>query len=193
MSSRSVKTGKFSRKMLVGNTFYDPAAYYLIERQTLSSDTALLTFSSIPQTYQHLQLRVLGRSSTIANSILAIRFNSDTGSNYANHRLGGNGSTASASNATAETYCKTYWIPASDWTAGQFGVSIIDIHDYTSTTKNKTVRALTGRDQNGGGEISLTSSLWLSTSAITSISLLLDTGASFISSSTFALYSIKGA
>jgi hypothetical protein len=77
-------------------------------------------------------------------------------------------------------------------TANAMGSGILDIHDYTSTTKNKTFRSITGRDNNGSGQITLYSGLWLSTSAITSISLN-TSGSNFTTASTFALYGIKGA
>ena len=70
------------------------------------------------------------------------------------------------------------------------GVSIIDIHDYASSTKNKVIRTVSGNDQNGAGNIYLTSGLWLSTAAVTSITLF--TTANYLNT-TFALYGVKGA
>jgi len=72
------------------------------------------------------------------------------------------------------------------------GTSIIDVHDYASTTKNKTVRTMTGFDSNGAGQITLVSSLWMSTAAITSMSIISSVGSNFTTNSTFALYGIKG-
>jgi hypothetical protein len=64
--------------------------------------------------------------------------------------------------------------------------------DYTNTNKNKVYRTLGGFDANGSGEQGLFSGLWMSTSAITSIDLITNSG-SWTSSSSFALYGIKGA
>ena len=75
------------------------------------------------------------------------------------------------------------------------GVSIVDIHDYASSTKNTTVRSLVGWDSNNdvdGGYIRLTSGLFNNTASVTSISLV-DLGGNFTTTSTFALYGIKAA
>jgi hypothetical protein len=80
-------------------------------------------------------------------------------------------------------------------TSGIFGVSIIDIHDYASTTRNKTFRFLTGNDRNGAGILALFSGLWMSTSAITSLTFVpnnIGGAQTFISGTTFSLYGIKG-
>lgn len=176
-------------------TVIDPAATWLIARQTLSSDTASITFSSIPSNYKHLQLRIMAKD-TVANSTvqsITMQFNSDTGSNYAYHRLEGSGSAASASGAATQTS-----VLISDCSIGNsstsniFGVSITDILDYTSTTKAKTVRALGGADKNAaGGYIALSSSLWTGTSAISTIKLTAG-NTSFLTGSTFALYGMVG-
>ena len=70
-------------------------------------------------------------------------------------------------------------------------MSIIDIIDYASTTKNKTVRAFFGLDLNGSGSVTLGSGLWMNTNAITDINI--NAAADpMAAGSTFALYGIKG-
>jgi hypothetical protein len=73
-------------------------------------------------------------------------------------------------------------------------VGIIDIQDYVSTTKNKTVRSITGNNSNNvnTGYVSLASGLYRATTAITSISLIDASAIAFGTSSTFALYGIRG-
>jgi hypothetical protein len=74
-------------------------------------------------------------------------------------------------------------------------VSILDIHDYASTTKNKTTRSFFGSDVNISDtayDLRLTSGLWRSTDAINTITLFASAIA-FTAGSTFALYGIKGA
>jgi hypothetical protein len=67
-----------------------------------------------------------------------------------------------------------------------------DFLDYTSTTKNKTIRSLLGQDNNGSGYIQFQSDLWINTAAITSLTIL-STGGDYINQySQFALYGIKG-
>lgn len=159
-----------------------------IATATGTGSSGVITFSSIPSTYQHLQLRCLTSSTITGNYYLDLnmRFNSDTGSNYNQHWLYGDGSTVTAGGQAA-TYCLI----------GQLGdvntraATIIDIHDYASTTKNKTVRSFNGVDRNGSGTSSIRSSLWRNTSAINSITIY--SGDNFSTNNVFALYGIKGA
>jgi hypothetical protein len=75
--------------------------------------------------------------------------------------------------------------------ANYFAATNIDILDYASTTKAKTVRALGGNDRNGYGRIQLSSGLWFATpQAITSIVLTTD-GTAFAENSQFALFGVK--
>lgn len=148
-----------------------------------------ITFSSIPSTYKHLQIRMNSRYS-VTDTRLDITFNSDTATNYAYHWLVGDGTAASAANGTSQTAA----LGAGYATGGTniAAPSIVDIHDYSSTTKAKTVRAFNGWDTNGSGRIRLMSGLWTSTSAINSITLTLSAG-TFATGTSIALYGIKGA
>ena len=177
-----------SRSLLAGNTAYDPAATWLIQRVN-PTGASTLTFSSIPGTYKHLQIR-FAMTTAAAGYAPQIQFNSDTGNNYARHRLYCDGATVSAGGAATQD---RGWL-------GDFGlastttqpmVGIVDILDYASTSKAKTVRAITGVDANGSGGLSLTSSLWTSTSAITSVTIFFS-GSTFSGSSTYALYGMVG-
>jgi hypothetical protein len=180
---------------LAGNAAYNPSSYESIASQTLGSNAATVTFSSIPSTYQHLQIRCLVRSTTAATGqdALAIRLNSDTGTNYADHLLYGDGAAAAASGSASRSNMRAdLTIPRNGNTANIFGTVIVDLHDYASTTKNKTIRNFGGQDRNGAGYISLSSGLWMNTSAVNTILLYPDSN-SFLAGSTFALYGIKGA
>jgi hypothetical protein len=75
--------------------------------------------------------------------------------------------------------------------ASNFGVSVVDILDYANTSKNKTTRALAGQERNSTGVVNFWSSLWMSTSAINSITIVPDSS-TFRAGSKFALYGIKG-
>jgi hypothetical protein len=156
-----------------------------------------ITFSSIPSTYKHLQIRFIGRNSFVTSGIdadLYVVVNGDTGTNYAQHTLWGTGAAVS-SNAQAPSIDAPYLRRAITYngeTSGLFGVGIIDIHDYASTTKTKVFRSFHGQDRNGSGTVVMQSILWNSTSAITSISLTTGGSDTFVSGSTFALYGIKG-
>lgn len=181
------------RSMLAGNDAYIPTSFESIASNTLTSNTASVTFSSISGTYQHLQLRINARTDRSAvDDFLLVRFNSDTGSNYTYHILRGNGSAVTAVGGTSQASIDAPWVSAASASADMFGSVIIDIHDYASSTKYKTTRTVSGYDQNGSGSIRLSSGLWLNTNAITSISIAPGLGTNLVNKSTFALYGIKG-
>jgi hypothetical protein len=171
----------------------DPGAMIPLATTTLTTTTANITFSNIPQEYEHLQIRVLARGSSTNSFAIMVRLNSDTGSNYASHRLDSNGSSASAnadSNVTA--MYPNVMMPMSSAGANTFGTGIFDILDYSNTNKNKTLRVLFGFDNNGSGQVGLGSGLWRSTSAVTSVALIPQFD-SFVQYTQAALYGIKRA
>jgi hypothetical protein len=158
-----------------------------------SGGSSSVTFSSIPSTYQHLQIRAIGHYQGTASAYqnLQMQFNSDTGSNYVYHRLYGNGSSASADASASTTKINTPWIPDDTYTSN-YGAQIIDILDYASVSKNKTIRVLGGFDGNGSGFLGLFSGAWLNSStAISSVSIFIPLN-TISQYSSFALYGIKG-
>jgi hypothetical protein len=164
----------------------DPGAMIPITTTTLSTNTASVTFSDIPQNYEHLQLRVMASASSNFSGV--INFNSDTtATNYYTHAMFGNGATT-----TAQAYNASY-MPYYTGISPNFSSSIIDILDYSNTNKYKTVKSLFGQDANGSGNVGLTSLLWKNTNAITSIRLTVDGSATWSQYSHFALYGIKRA
>lgn len=158
---------------------------------------ATISFSSIPQTYKHLQIRGIGRS---ANAVTAdqtkMQMNGDTStSNYAFHALIGNGSTVSSAgygSGIVAGITPVIRFTGANATANVFGVTVFDILDYSLTTKYKTVRVLHGYDLSGSGEVQLASGVWLSTSAVTSLDISIQTSGNFAQYTSFALYGIKG-
>jgi hypothetical protein len=169
-------------------------SYESIATTTVGSGGAsIITFSSIPSTYQHLQIRFMGRGLVASsNDSILIRYNSDSGSNYVIHRLYGDGSSAGAQGFTSQTYTIAGDMPAATSSLSQTqGVSIVDILDYKDTNKNKTTRILAGRDENGVGYVWFNSSLWQNTAAITSITVQAGNG-NLAQYSQAALYGIKG-
>jgi hypothetical protein len=168
---------------------HDPGGLIPLQVITVGAAGASnITFSNIPNTYEHLQLRCIAKGTTGSIQVNS-RFNSDTGSNYTEHDLLGDGSSVSAYGAGNIT-----WIPLGGvaTAANTFAAYIIDILDYDNTSKYKTVRALRGFDSNGSGNVGLFSGLWRNTAAITQIDLIANTG-NFTQYSQFALYGVKGA
>jgi hypothetical protein len=173
-------------------------AYESIATQTVgASAVSSITFSSIPSTYTHLQIRSLWKGSITSFDYEYVELTiNGSSSGYAYHNIRGDGSAvvAGGGGSLDRTY-PSFSLPSSNASyANMFGTGIIDILDYTNTNKNKTIRALSGFDGNGSGNVSLSSGLWQNTSAITSISLKPQSGSSnFTQYSQFALYGIKGA
>ena len=157
-----------------------------------------ITFSSIPSTYKHLQIRILTRMTRAVSyaSQCPITFNSDTTNYYRGHYLNGDGSTASAGAFTGGTPlgCWSVWAVGNSATANAFSANIVDILDYQNSNKYKTVRTLYGTDINGvNGDVGLYSSLFMSTAAITDLTITCSNSSNFMQYSSFALYGIKGA
>jgi hypothetical protein len=168
-------------------------AYDSLATVTLSATTAGVTFSGIPSGYKHLQVRVLARSAAAAvNDDFLVRFNSDSGNNYVGHALTGNGSTAGGT-ITGSTSTNTLYqalVAGNSLAANIFGTVVMDVLDYDNINKYKTVRTFGGYDNNStDGFISLRSGAWMSTSAITSITI--SGGSSWLANSQFALYGVK--
>lgn len=189
ISNSSLKNLNKYDSFLAGNAAYDPSATFLIQRQTVGAGgAASITFSSIPSTYKHLQIRATAASGSAANS--RITFNGDTANtSYSYHYLEGNGS---ATAAGAGAYVNYMVGPVTTNTASAFSGIVIDILDYGNTNKYKTIRTLYGVDLNGSSTwMGLQSGMWQNTSAISSINFLLS-GTLFNQYSTFAIYGIKG-
>jgi len=199
MAITSIKTGSSFTNLqkydsfLAGNTAFNPSSYESIATVTVSgSSTTTVTFSSIAGTYKSLQVRAIWRS---AGGSLGYSLNGDTSSIYTIHNLAGDGSTVSAQGSggvSPNSGLNALFQYLTGDNATYSTVGIIDLIDYASTTKYKTVRAFGGNDINAaGGEVDLSSSLWRSTAAVTSLSLVTN-AANFTAGSTFALYGIKG-
>lgn len=192
MSVKSLKTGSRSISMLAGNT---PEHHVLIAETTVGAGgVSSVTFSNIPSTYQHLQIRGIARTTNASAVNLIMRVGStgsvDTGSNYMWHFLQGDGASATSGwpGATSRTEISPGVLSAD---ANIFDGFVIDLLDYSATSKNKTVRTLSGFDRNGSSTwLSFTSGLWMNTAAINVISLFGSSG-NLAQYSTLSLYGVK--
>jgi len=157
------------------------------------SGGSTITFSSIPSTYTHLQLRVIGKlSGSVGYGQAYVQFNGDTAANYSAHQLYGTGSSAASGATVSATKADvTTWFPDST-TANMFGASVTDILDYANTNKYKTIRVLGGFDTNNtnSGLVGLFSSSWRSTAAVSSMSI--TAASNFLSGTVFELFGIRG-
>lgn len=165
--------------MAAGKT-YEPLA-----TQTLGSNQASVTFSSISGSYTDLVLIVNGGQS-VATANGGLQFNGDTGSNYSQTYLRGNGSTASGTRASNEAILR---IDGIGWPTSNNANSIIQIQNYSNTTTYKTVLTRFNAAVYGTEAIV---GLWRSTSAINQIVVKSEAYA-WLSGSTFTLYGILSA
>lgn len=144
-----------------------------------------ISFTSIPSTYKHLQIRALYETVTNADNI-GVTLNGSTALTRM-HYIYGNGSSVVAGSTTTNLITIQNGVSTTSYYA-----MVIDILDYESTNKNKTVRVIGGADFNGSGVVYLSSGLYSTTSAVSSISLQGAGGQTLAQYSSFALYGIKG-
>jgi hypothetical protein len=197
----SVAQGPSTRKtVLGGNDVILGGSYDAIGTVVVGSGgQSTISFTSIPGTYKHLQIRYTGRVNVASNygQSISIRFNSDSGSNYARHVLGAYTGGYAATSAFADVSQNIMQLfggfSGGNWTTEMQGAGVTDILDYQNTNKFKTVRSLAGADGNDNSTLisilGFSSGLWRSTSAITSMEL--TSNADFAQHSQFALYGIK--
>ena len=149
--------------------------FFLISQLTPSA-VSTVTFSSIPSTYKHLMVRfnLICSAATIAK----LQLNGDTGANYVAHFLEGNGSAVGAGGWNSGAGNASIYLTNNGTVSTVYPyVGIIDIFDYANTSKNKTVKTIDGVNQNtSAGNMGISSGVWLSTTAINSLTLLLNSG-----------------
>jgi hypothetical protein len=170
-------------------------AFESIATATSAGSSATLTFSSIPSTYSSLQIRFISKPAASGGAI-KMQLNGITTSTYWYHYLIGVGTAAAAGSSGGSNDSIFVMDNLTTPVADIFGVGIIDIHDYASTTKLKTIRSLSGTNDNtsgNGDEIQLWSGKNGATTAVSSITFANTSGQNFASGTTFSLYGIKGA
>lgn len=174
-----------------GTTAVFDSDFELIQQVSSTGSSGTISFTSIPSTYKHLQIRLMGSSSGtggVENPWL--RFNNDSTTLYSAHRLYGDGSSAAADAFTTAAQIRAGFVNDSS-NADILGVAVIDILEYANTNINKTVRILSGVDRNGSGFATFSSGNWRSTTAINRIDLIVN-GLNWTTDSRFSLYGIRG-
>jgi len=160
------------------------STYEKIATTTLGSNTASVTFSSIPATYTDLVLIVNFGKST-SNPSVYIQFNSDTANNYSVTTLQGDGTTASSTRSSNNGGLFVNFInPGTGITTNV----IASIMNYSNTTTFKTSLFRYNESSTGAAE---TVGLYRSTSAINTVKVAFDNASLYLSGSTFTIYGIK--
>ena len=135
-----------------------------------TAGSGLVNFTNIPQSFTHLQIRYQGRGSySAATDNFFLRFNSDTTGPYYYTYTNNNWTSSTSTTSSNGGYMPLGNMPASTSAANYFGGGIIDIYNYTSTSKTKGVKVLWGYDLNGAGQTGHTTGYWVGTAAITNI------------------------
>jgi hypothetical protein len=155
-----------------------------------SGGASFVEFSTIPGGFQHLHIRILSQDarSVFQASQLSVTMNGDTATNYADHQLSGDGTSAAAYGVGSVSSSTV--VNGRGGSGFFMGANVIDILDYGSTSKFKTLRSFGGVDNNGSGLVRLDSGLYRSTSAVTSVRFT-PLAANIAQHSTFALYGVR--
>ena len=173
----------------MGVTYTTAAAntYVPIATNTLTSNAASYTFSSIPATYTDLVLVVSNLTTTVAGFSIYMEFNGDSSAVYSETWLNGDGTSATSVRRTADTkgFLGGY---GSGTSTTNPAMAIGHIMNYANTTTNKTALA---RYSLASAETNTLVNLWRSTAAINAIRVF--TGGTMVTGTTLSLYGIKGA
>jgi hypothetical protein len=169
-----------------------PSTYTLISSNVLSSSAASVTFSSIPSTYTDLVLRMSARSdrATYTTRYWVLPNGATTSTSYT--FINGVGNSTGSASATASKLYVSYLLGANQL-ADTFTNAEVYIPNYAGSTK-KPMSSFGVEENNvasGEVEIAATAGLYNSTSAITSLTIGLDSTYNFVSGSSFYLYGIK--
>jgi len=174
-------------------------AFESIATVNVTTDTADVTFSSIPATFKHLQIRGIAKDNRNAvYDNIVLQFNSNTTTtDYTSHftQSPGSGSITTSENYVQNIASAGVGNLLADGAVNTniFGPFIIDIFDYTSS-KLKVVRSIGGpTNNNSSGAVGVIGGLFNSTNAISSIRIDGFNGPTIKQYTHIALYGIKGA
>lgn len=169
-----------------------------IASTVITTDNTEPAFTSIPQNFTHLQLRIVGRSPATNTGGYSttfdwsyMRFNGvANAASYSDHRTLSDGSSPSfTSDVNGTTAMRCGIMPSNSATTGNFGHTIVDIFNYSSSTMNKVIRSISGCDRNGSGIIQFASGLFSDTTPISTI-FLGGWSSGYLAGSRFDLYGI---
>ena len=176
-----------------GHLWAPEGAYDSLATVTVpSGGLASVVFAGIPTGYTHLQIRGIYRTDRATfPDYFKVRYNSDSGSNYSQHQIDGNGSTATSSGAANTDHAQWAGVASTVATSSVFGGGVFDLLDYANVNKYKTNRSLSGYDSNGSGRILFESGAWRNTAAVNSITIISGSGSTILQYSSFALYGVR--
>lgn len=175
------------------------SAVEFIEKTELGSDTSSVSFTSIPATYQHLQIRASVRdtASAYVESIYvqlggASDSPVDTGSNYTYNYIDVDGTSETGTGATGNTNILLGKAVAASATSQIFSGLFINILDYANANKSTTVQSFLEAPVTSGSNARMrfTAGLWTDLEAVQTIKLIANVN--FATHSVFTLYGLTG-
>jgi hypothetical protein len=165
--------------------------YDQIAWTSLGSAASSITFSSIPASWTDLRLVIVSTTSS-GSRVITARLNGDTGTNYSDRYLAGDGTSATSQSFQDVTYAYI-GLNKNGNSATIPSTICLDIFQYANTSVYKTLLSTAANDRNGTGEVDTVINLWRNTAAITSITIASDGAPTLSAGTTAALYGIKAA
>lgn len=170
-------------------------AYEEIANITLATDQTTVSFSSIPQDYQHL--RIVGDARVSYNNTtgrIRGRLNGVTSSVYFVNLMGSSGSSTTTLRSGATDHLVFGLVPGLTATSGHSGAFSTDIYDYASANKTCSIKTFTGcLFYVNNGVLYMGGGGWTSTDAVTQIDLSAWASGDIVAGSTFTLYGLRSA
>lgn len=164
----------------------------------LEANVASVTFSSIPNTYEHLQLRCSGKSTRTLTSGYdnsKIQFNNDTGANWGYHYMFGGSTATTAGGGTASGDFYPPWWSNNSYASHShdYGTNIFHLWDYANTNKWTTLTFHGGANLGvgvGTPDVRHGGAAWKNTAAVHTVKIQTYSHA-FIRGSSFTLYGVN--
>lgn len=189
LSAASISTGAKRSK------FWDQSAveilnsYESIATATVTSGGATsVSFTSIPQTFTHLEIRATTLNASNFYTI-KLRFNGSTSGYTASQLVSFNATSSSGGGPDADSGAM---IGIGAKAATSYSAAVVaKIYEYSKTNLYKRWIGQGGVDGNGTGQTKVTYGYWSSTDAITDIYCYAD-GSTMNQYTQFALYGIRG-
>jgi len=191
LSNAGIRDFQKVDNFLAGNTAFEPDDEDFLEEVVLTSSASSVTFDNLDtySDYKHLQIRATLRGDVGFDfTFVDLQFNNDTTSSYAYHRLRGQSGSVISNASTGRSNAPFGYLAGSSATANVYSSVVCDILDFSSSSKNTTIRALTGFDNTS---VALFSGGFFKTGAVTEIDIIPDGGTNFVTGSRFSLYGSK--
>jgi hypothetical protein len=159
-----------------------------------SGGQAAIEFTSIPQTYTDLVIKLSARSDRASwLDYLYVRFNGSSATNYSDLYILGYGTTVESASHSSAAQLYMVAITGDTATASTFGNGEIYIPNYAgSTNKSLSTDLVLENNSASNNALSLNAGLWSQTAAITSVTLTNQYG-NFVEHSSVTLYGVRSA